>query len=353
MGFGPSEQELEWQYKHADGTRVFGLVAACISTGVASVIILALRFLSRLLQHGRLCLETSDWLLLIAWVFFVAIDIAWGIGTKYGMGRHMAAVKDFHKVQILAVVSEATYILAISFIKFSILALYFKAFPVRKFRYCIWILVVFVIGWGMSGAVVAIFQCTSIDYVWKPEAQDVCIDFGVRNIISGVANAMINILIVIMVIPLAWNLPIRKQNKWLVLVPFAVGASACAASIVRLPYSISIGTNDETWDIVPNAIVSLVEIAVGMLAVSIPTYRPLYNYAFGIKACSNNNSDGHVCRLKETLHMSLYGEHMRNDVRVTSPGIHMGTDCGGINVTNHIELVRHTNKSGKWVRVMD
>ena len=57
----------------------------------------------------------------------------------------------------------------------------------------------------------------------KPEAQDACIDFGVRNIISGVANAMIDILIVIMVIPLAWNLPIRKQNKWLVLVPFAVG----------------------------------------------------------------------------------------------------------------------------------
>ncbi|KAJ8133590.1 hypothetical protein O1611_g44 [Lasiodiplodia mahajangana] len=347
MGFGPSGQGREWQYQHADDTRVVGLVATCISTGVASVIILALRFLSRLLQHGRLYLETSDWLLLIAWVFFVTIDVAWAIGTKYGIGRHMVVSNDSHKVQILAVVSEATYILAISFVKFSILALYFKAFPVQKFRYCVWGFVVFVIGWGMSGAVVAVFQCTSIDYVWKSEAQDFCIDFGLRNLISGIINAMTNVFIVAIVMPLVWDLPVTKQKKWLVLFPFAVGAS-----IVRIPYSVSIGMNDETWDVVPNAIVSLVEITVGMLAVSIPTYRPLYNYTFGRAACGDSN-DGHVCRLKETLHMSLYGEHMRNDVQVTSPGIHMGSDCGGINVTNHIELVRHTNKSGQWVRVMD
>ncbi|KAI1128787.1 hypothetical protein F5Y10DRAFT_168159 [Nemania abortiva] len=352
MGLGPSGQELEWQYQHEDDTRVPGLIATCISTGIASVIILALRFVSRRLQYGKLRLETSDWLFLVAWVFFVTIDVACGIGSKYGLGRHMAVVKDFHKVQIMAVVSEASYILAISFVKFSVLAFYLKAFPVRKFRYFVWGFVVFVVGWGMSGAVVAVFQCSSIEYVWDSEAQDLCIDFGLRNIISGVINAFTNIFTWAMVIPLAWNLPIRKQNKWLVLVPLAVGASACIVSIVRLPFSVSIGTNDETWDVVPNAIVSLIEITVGMLAVSIPTYRPLYGYIFGRGDFSDGNST-HACSFKETLHMGLYGERMRNDVEVTSPGIHIGCDHSGINVTNHIELVRHTNKSGKWVRVMD
>ncbi|KAJ8122288.1 hypothetical protein ONZ43_g1479 [Nemania bipapillata] len=223
MGFGPSGQEQEWQYEHRDETQASGLIAACVSTAVVSVVILALRLLSRRLQHGRLHLETSDWLLLVAWVFLVAIDAAWAIGTKYGIGRHMVAVNDIHKVQILAVVSEATYILALAFVKFSILALYFKTFPVRKLQYCVWVFVVLVVGWGMSGAVVAVFQCTSIDYVWRLEAQEFCIDFGLLNLISGIINSMTDIFIVAVAIPLVWNLQITKQKKWLVLIPFIAG----------------------------------------------------------------------------------------------------------------------------------
>jgi hypothetical protein len=126
-------------------------------------------------------------------------------------------------VRQLAVVSEAMYILAIAFIKFSVLALYFKTFPGRKLQYYVWGFVVLVVGWAMSGAVVAIFQCTSIDYVWRLEAQEFCIDFGLRNLISGIINAITDIFIVAMAIPLVWNLQITKQKKWLVLVPFAVG----------------------------------------------------------------------------------------------------------------------------------
>lgn len=102
MGLGPSGQELEWQYDHRDETRVSGLIAACISTAVASAVVIALRLVSRRLLHGRLHLDASDWLLLIAWVFFVAVDVALAVGTKYGFGRHMAAVNDFHKVQIVS-----------------------------------------------------------------------------------------------------------------------------------------------------------------------------------------------------------------------------------------------------------
>ncbi|KAI0870305.1 hypothetical protein GGS24DRAFT_493099 [Hypoxylon argillaceum] len=352
MGLGPSGQELEWQYDHRDETRVSGLIAACISTAVASAVVIALRLVSRRLLHGRLHLDASDWLLFIAWVFFVAVDVALAVGTKYGFGRHMAVVNDFHKVQILAVVSEATYVSAIAFIKFSALALYCKSFPMRKLQYCVWGFIIFVVGWAMSGAVVAIFQCNSIDNVWQPEAQELCIDFGLRNLISGIINSVTNILIVAIPIPLVWNLQITKQNKWLVLVPFAVGGSVCVIGIIRLPYSISIGTTDATWDVVPSTIVSVVEIAVGMLAVSIPTYHPLYEYVTGGKKCIKSKNT-RVCKYKEALHIGLYGEGMRNDVNITSPGIHMGSDHTGINVTNHIELVRHTNKSGNWVRVMD
>ncbi|KAI0446525.1 hypothetical protein F4803DRAFT_18792 [Xylaria telfairii] len=352
MGFEPSDQELEWQLEHVDDTQVPGLIAACILTAIASVIIIGLRFLSQRLLHGRLSLETDDWLVLVAWVLFATLNVSWVVGTKYGIGRHTVVVTNAHMVQILAIVGEVAYVLAIAFIKFSILALYLKTFPIRKFRYCVWAVGILVLGWAMSGAVVAIFQCTSVEYVWRSDVEGVCVDFGLRTLVSGIMNVMTNILIMAMAMPLVRRLHITKQKKWLVLVAFAVGASACIISIVRLPYSIKALTSDATWDVTPGFIIGVVEIAVGMLAVSIPTYRPLYEHVFGGGVCRDRNST-RACRYKETLHMGLYGKDAQNDVNVTSPGTHMGCDHGGINVTNHIELVRHTKKSGSWVRVTD
>lgn len=123
----------------------------------------------------------------------------------------------------MAVVGEAAYILAISFIKFSILALYFKTFPVRKFRYCVWGVSIFVISWGMAGAVVAVFQCTSIEYIWQPEDQEFCMNFGLRNPMSGVMNIIASIVIVVMVLPLVGGLHVTQHKRWMVLATFAVG----------------------------------------------------------------------------------------------------------------------------------
>ncbi|GAW11604.1 hypothetical protein ANO14919_009510 [Xylariales sp. No.14919] len=352
MGFIRSQDELEWQYEHRNETRVPGIIAACVITGIASVIIMVLRLLSRRLLRDRLCLEASDWFTLVAWLFFATTNICWAVGTRFGIGRHAVLVTNIHIVQILAIVGEAAYVLAIAFIKFSVLALYSKMFPLQKLRYYYWGVAIVVAGWAMSGSVVAIFQCTSIDYVWRPDAREFCVNFSLRNLASGVINIVTSIFIVAMAIPSVRSQKITGQEKWLALFTFAIGSSACIISIVRLPYSIKVGTSDETWDAAPTVIVSVFEITVGMLAVSIPTYQPLYKHVFGARICSNNNNT-RACCYKETLHIGLYGKGAQNDVKVTSPGIHMGSDQGGINVTNHIELIRHTNKSGLWVRVTD
>ncbi|KAI0203528.1 hypothetical protein F4808DRAFT_466995 [Astrocystis sublimbata] len=350
MGFEPPEQELKWQLEHGDETQIPGLIAACALTAIASVIILGLRFLSLRLLHGRIHLEADDWLVLIAWLCFITLNISWAAGTRYGIGRHAAVATNVSVTQSLAVVGEATYILAIAFIKFSVLALYLKTFSAKRCRYFIWAVGIIVMGWTMSGVVVAIFQCTSVRYIWQPDVEGNCVDFGLRNLISGVLNVMINILIVV-VIPFAWSLHITKQKKWLILVTFVTGTSACIISVVRLPYSIQVG-NDGPWDAVPTFIISLIEIVMSMLAISIPAYRPIFEHAFG--GGRRDSRSARACRYKETMHIGLSGEDARTHVNVTSPGTHnMRCDHGGISVTKNIELVRHAKKSGNWVRVTD
>ncbi|KAJ2985945.1 hypothetical protein NUW58_g5266 [Xylaria curta] len=353
MGFRPSEQDLDWQNEHRDETRVLELIVACVSTAAASIVITILRLYSRRLLHRRLCLEAADWLLLVAWACFTILDVSWAVGTKYGLGRHAVVATNLHAARILALVGEAAYVLAIAFIKFSVLAMYWKHSPMRKFRYCLWGVGVLVGGWAMSGILVAIFQCTSIDYIWGPDSQSFCIDLGLRTLISGIMNVIMNTIIVAILIPLIWkNKRTMKHNKYLALATCAVGTSACIVSIVRLPYSIKIGTSDGAWDATPTFIISVVEITVGMLAVSIPSYRPLYEHFFGGGIC-RSSSNARAGKYKDTLHMSFYGEDARNDVNVSSPGTHLGCEHGGISVTNHIELVRHARKSGSWVRVTD
>ncbi|KAI1361166.1 hypothetical protein F5Y08DRAFT_26870 [Xylaria arbuscula] len=354
MSFELPPQELEWQYEHRHETRVPGLIMACVCTAVASVVVVGLRLLSRRLLHDRLHLDVSDWFLLAAWVFFAAGNVSWAVGTKFGIGRHAVVITNIRKVQVLAVVGEVAYILAIAFVKFSILALYAKTFPEKKFRYCVWAVAFFVFGWGMSGFVVAIFQCTSTDYIWRPDTRDSCIDFSLWNLVSGIVNSVTDMVIIAMVIPLAWNRQVMSQENWFVLSTLAVGTCACILGYVRIPFSLKVGTSDETWDAAPTIIISFLQIVIGMLAVSMPTYRPLYNHIFGKGECSGSNSArARACSYKETMHMGLYGKGTHNAVNVTSPGIHMNCDHGGISVTNHIELIRHTNESGQWVRVMD
>lgn len=115
MGFRSSERGVEWRHDaHRDETRAPGLVAACALTGVASVIIMALRFLSRRLLYGRLRLETSDWFLLTAWIFFVMVEIAWVVGAQSGIGRHAATIEDFHKIQIVSPILFMKFLSALS-----------------------------------------------------------------------------------------------------------------------------------------------------------------------------------------------------------------------------------------------
>ncbi|KAI0402872.1 hypothetical protein F4802DRAFT_574104 [Xylaria palmicola] len=352
MDFVSPDERLEWQYEHRDETRVPGLIAACIISTIISTIIIALRLISRRLFYGRIRIDASDWLVIVAWALLATVNVSAGISAIHGVGRHLIAVTDVHKVQILAIISESTYILSITFVKFSVLALYLKVFPGQKFRYCVWGVAAFIASWATSGVIVAIFQCSSIEYVWKPDSQQFCVDFALRNLISGIMNVLTDIVIMGMVIPLVWNAPKRVQKKWLVAVPFVTGAITCIISIVRLPYSLQTGTSDATWIAAAITIVSIVEITVGMLAISIPTYRPLYEHLFrgGVRGNNDNTCD---CGYKEALHMGLYGGEAQSNVKVTSPGTHVGSDHGGINVTNHIELVRHTKKSGNWVRVTD
>ncbi|KAI0378947.1 hypothetical protein F5Y04DRAFT_290669 [Hypomontagnella monticulosa] len=337
---------------HASDNMVPNIIAASSISGFLSVVILGLRFASRRIMLGRLRLDLSDWLIVIAWVFFMMFNVGWAMGTRYGLGRHIIFATDIRMLQITSILGDIGYVLAVAFIKFSVLSLYYHIFPIRRFHYLVWGITVFLAAWAISGTFVAIFQCTPISYVWEPESGGFCIDFGLQNLILGILNVITDCLLVGMVIPLVWKLQVSKQKRWLLLCTFAIASSACIVSIVRLFYSLQIGSVDDgAWEAVPSLIVSLVEATFGMLAVSVPTYRPLYRRIFHRSAEDLRwHSDGAT---KDSMKKGLYGREVQTNVNVSAAKGHLPDVSPGINVVDQIELVRHANRSGKWVRISD
>ncbi|KAI0180161.1 hypothetical protein GGR52DRAFT_230198 [Hypoxylon sp. FL1284] len=67
---------------------------------------------------------------------------------------------------------------------------------------------------------------------------------------------------------------------------------------------------------------------------------------------SRDDSRGHSEGLaRDAMRNDLYGRNIRANVQVSASRGYLRDVQPGISVIDQIELVRHTKRSGKWVRV--
>lgn len=112
-----------------------------------------------------------------------------------------------------------------AFIKFSILKLYGDIFVSRRFRYLLWAVAVFMAAWAIAFSFAAIFQCSPIAYNWDTTISDGhCINYGAVVIAAGALNIATDLTILVMPIPMIWQLHTFKQKKWQLIFIFAMGS---------------------------------------------------------------------------------------------------------------------------------
>lgn len=100
----------------------------------------------------------------------------------------------------------------------------------------------------------------------------------------------------------------------------------------------------------PAAWVSEVELCAGFLVVSIPTYRPIYRKIVYGSADALDVRTGKSYQLEAgSYENNKNGSHkVQVSVQRTVPPTQLG-----ISVTDDIELVRHIQHNGSWVRVAE
>ncbi|CAG8952807.1 hypothetical protein HYFRA_00009052 [Hymenoscyphus fraxineus] len=346
----PTPAQLAYFAAHPHDNLVPDIIACCSVCGIASVVFILLRLWARHLIHGRVVVNMSDWLLIIAFIFFAVFDICFALTTKYGSGRHIIYITDARMLQILNLVDENTYCYAMAFIKLSILKVYGDIFPSKKFHHCLWAMAIFMGAWAITFSASAIFQCTPIEYNWDLTIPGgFCINYGANVMAAGILNILTDFIILVMPIPLVLKLHTSTQKKLQIIFAFALGSSACIISFIRLGYGSKVGsTADGSWDNIPAGLASVAELMIGILAASIPTYRPIYRRFMNGSAMAQTQAGYNSDRQNYGNDSSLNKSTLRR-VQIFSQHDGEPREKGdGIHITNQVEMSVYDSKEEEW-----
>ncbi|PLB48663.1 hypothetical protein P170DRAFT_356740 [Aspergillus steynii IBT 23096] len=164
-----------------------------------------------------------------------------------GLGKHMTDLSDEEKVtfQKCFFANEISYTLLVPSIKISILLLYRRIFPVRKFQIASWIVTGLVCSWCLAVFLTVLVQCRPISLNWDKSQEGTCLDAKQFFFGNAISNLLIDVVILTMPIPMVLQLQLRTSQKLTILGIFLLGGFVCVASIMRV-VTLKIFQNEDT-----------------------------------------------------------------------------------------------------------
>ncbi|KAK2591238.1 hypothetical protein QQS21_011080 [Conoideocrella luteorostrata] len=144
-----------------------------------------------------------------------------------------------------------------SFVKFSLLVLYYRLFWINdKFRIAVWAVGIAQGAWGLAVLLVHIFACNPIAKVWNPKIPGHCIDVNLFFNIYEPLNALLDFIVAGLAI---WMLPaLQMRRRTLVHLGFlfALGSFSGIISIIKVvqaQYAAQRNFQSVIWNIVQMA----------------------------------------------------------------------------------------------------
>ncbi|KAH8434361.1 uncharacterized protein LDX57_012009 [Aspergillus melleus] len=153
-----------------------------------------------------------------------------------GLGKHLSSLSMEEKImfQKCFFANEISYTLLVPSIKISILLLYRRIFPIRKFQIASWIVGGLVCSWCLAVFITVMLQCRPISLNWDKSQPGTCIDAKQFFFGNAISNLLIDVVILMMPIPMVLQLQLRTSQKLTILGIFLLGGFVCVASIMRV-----------------------------------------------------------------------------------------------------------------------
>ncbi|KAM3418279.1 hypothetical protein BST61_g4280 [Cercospora zeina] len=252
--------------------------------GVAiAITVLACIFVGMRL-YVRLCLARSagldDLCIVLSMVFSIFTMVTMIIQVETGTGRHSKDIEPHELVKNLKAFWGSIWVYSISLTlsKVSILIQYLRIFPQRWYRVSTWLLMAFIISYGVYTVLTAIFLCHPVAYFWDRTIEGgKCLDqFAIWFTNAGL-NIATDVAITSLPLPVLNGLELPKRQRRALMLVFGLGGFTCIFSILRLQslYVIA-NAEDVSWENPLAAIWSTVEMNTAIIASCLPTIRQLF-----------------------------------------------------------------------------
>ncbi|KAK6213539.1 integral membrane protein [Colletotrichum tabaci] len=285
-------------YPHPSRDLEIKVVVAVLA--VITFPIVLLRLLSRWIVASGLQLD--DWMTLVAAVLLGATLGCVVTTANLGFGLHYWNVNAANAQLILQLyfAVQMLYIAVLVLAKLSIVALFARLFPDRKFQVVNKLVMVFLIGHGVVFLFVIGFECTPISGIWDRTIPRKCVNLNAVAVASSVLSIVEDIAILAMPIQQLSKLQLGLKKKIAVGFMLSLGSFACITSIVRLRWLMMfVESYDTTWDNVDIVTWSMAEISCALMCGSLPALRPLFKKIPGL--LTTIRSTHHTAERKETV----------------------------------------------------
>lgn len=141
------------------------------------------------------------------------------------MGKHAILIKNPVPFAQAVLTTEILYTPASTAIKFSILLLYRRLFPSKKFRNVLWSIAGFLVIFALAQMLSVIIQCVPVAALWNrmsyPNAH--CDNYNPALMVFAVVNSLSDITILSLPMPILWHLHTNKTRRQQLIGIFGLG----------------------------------------------------------------------------------------------------------------------------------
>lgn len=213
------------------------------------------------------------------------------------------------------------YLVDLAAVKFSILFFYRAISSTRMYRLAVYTVMFLVGAFTISMVFVNAFECKKPSDAWSTEillqGAGSCTDL--HHIYYGQAgfNIASDLAILILPMPVVWNLQMKQQKRLAVIGIFSVGSIACLASIIRI-YALYLWSSDPDVPYQGARILlwSQIEINTALISSSIPALKPLFKSVGGFTTAK---TDGYYVRYGDPRSYNTPGSRIpKSHITVTS-----------------------------------
>ncbi|KAL7269264.1 hypothetical protein RUND412_008082 [Rhizina undulata] len=246
----------------------------------------------------------DDWTILLATCISIAMSAVSIVEVQYGAGRHMLAIPppDFTYGMMLNFITQVLALSAAALVKMSICLFLLRLAIEPLYRRICYGILIFTGAYTIAGTIAMSYQCTPLSHFWDKRVEGNCMSsdslIAIVYTIS-VLGIMTDFFLVVLPVPMVWNVKIPKRQKAILCLILGLGAFSSTASIVKMTYNINYGKigGDFLWDSTYLTIWSILEIDIGIITASMPALKPLFKhvlektgYSSGLRRTSLSNS---------------------------------------------------------------